>query len=124
MLSTKNYNVYPNIGTNKSLFKGKDDINDKDIALTNIQCYYIPPPGGTAYTSTYNSLKACNIYGNLKALGYTRGGVSLEGRIFADRYYNYNYKILPTIPITVLGYQYNYIFTSRNDSISGFVGIN
>ena len=28
--------VYPIVGTNTILFKGQDDINDKDIALTNI----------------------------------------------------------------------------------------
>ena len=46
--------MYPTIGTNKILIKGRDDIYHKDIALTNIQFYYIPPPR-TALTSTYNS---------------------------------------------------------------------
>ena len=39
----------------------QDDTNDKDIPLTKIKFSYIPPEGGTAYTSTYNSLKSSNI---------------------------------------------------------------
>ena len=67
--------VYPIVGTNTILFKGQDDINDKYIAFSNIQFYYIPPPGNP-YTSVYNSLKASNVYGTIRSLDYIRGGIT------------------------------------------------
>ena len=67
--------VYPLVGTNKITFQGQDDTNDKNIALSNIQLYYITTPG-IAYTSVFNSLKASNIYGTIRSLDYIRGGIT------------------------------------------------
>ena len=52
--------VYSTIWTNTISFNRQDDANYLDIALCSIKFYYIPKPG-IAYTSSYNSLKACNI---------------------------------------------------------------
>ena len=35
------YYVYPIVGTYTILFKGQDDINDRNIALSNIQFFYL-----------------------------------------------------------------------------------
>ena len=107
--------AYPIVGINTIIFKGQDDINDKDIALTNIQFYYIQQSGGIAYTSVYNSLKACNIYGTIRSLDYTRGVFLYEGSIFADRFYIYSYKILPTNLNTSLGYSFIYTYFSKTE---------
>ena len=105
--------MYPTIGTNAILFKGQDDTNVNDIALTAIQFYYIPPPG-IALTSTYNSLKACNIYWPLKCLDGTRGGTTVIGTITISQQYNYSYTNIHANSSSVLGYQYSYTFSSKN----------
>ena len=60
----------------------------------------------------------------MKYLDYIRGGTSVEGSIFVERHNSCSFENLPTLPQTALGYQYNYIYTSANGSLSGFVGIN
>ena len=114
--------LYPTIGTNTILFNEQDELDDGDIALCNIQFYYIPPPSGPL-TLTYKSFLIFQYLRTFKMSWLYKTWNYNFGTITTSQKYNNLYTNILANLLSKLRLKYKYVYTSHNGSISSFVAI-